>query len=266
MPDHSHHRIEELLASVHVDDLHEGLRLVKQEISRLGSDEARELFEIVSTLFYFDPIERPDLVPILEEAISLVVGFGKWVIPALIQKLDAGDFKAQLAIASALGRIGADAIAPLMNEFRKAQDPDCQVFILYALGKIKSPRIVEALPLVLESARSPHRELRDTAVRAIGKLAESIPPAALPEPLRRAAFEQLQKEQGDPNAGIRAKAIRSLGKLAKHGHLRAAEQNLFRTVCDRVLGKDGHFEWDRAYVVRREAEEALHYVQPNAES
>jgi HEAT repeat protein len=262
MPDHSRRKIEELLASAHVEDLREGLRLVKQEISRLGSDEARELFEIVSTLFYFDPIERPDLVPILEEAISLVVGFGKWVIPALMEKLDAGDFKAQLAVASALGRIGADAIAPLMNEYRSTQDPDCQVFILYALGKIKSPRIVEAAPLALEAARSPYRELRDTAVRAIGKLAESIPPLALPEPLRLAVFEQVQKELSDANAGIRAKAIRSLGKLAKHGHLQAAEQSRFRTICDRLLGKDEHFEWDRAYVVRREAEEALHYVQP----
>jgi hypothetical protein len=73
--------IEVLLASTHPDDLRKGLNLVKQEISRVGSAGARELFEIVSTLLYFDPIERHDLVPILEEAISLVVGFGSWVIP-----------------------------------------------------------------------------------------------------------------------------------------------------------------------------------------
>ena len=89
MSEETRRKVEELLASTRLEDLREGLRLIKQEISRIGSDEARQLFEVLTTLFYFDPIERPDLVPILEEAISLVVGFGKWVIPALLEKLDA---------------------------------------------------------------------------------------------------------------------------------------------------------------------------------
>ncbi|MGD0309144.1 MAG: hypothetical protein ABSC02_07635 [Acidobacteriota bacterium] len=36
--------------------------------------------------------------------------------------------------------------------------------------------------------------------------------------------------------------------------------NLLKTICDRVLGRDEHYDWDRAYVVRREAEEALSYL------
>ena len=28
----------------------------------------------------------------------------------------------------------------------------------------------------------------------------------------------------------------------------------------RILGEDEHFDWDRAYVVRKEAKEALAYV------
>jgi len=260
MSQYSHRAVEELLASTRLEDLRSGLNLLKQEISRVGSDEARELFEILSTLFYLDPIERPDLLPILEDAISLVVGFGKWIIPALLEKLDAGDFKAQLAAASALGRIGADAVAPLINEYRSRLDPDRQVFILYALGKIKSPRIVEAVPLALEAAASSHRELRDTATRAIGKLAESITPQTLVPEVRMALFEQLRKNLDDSNAGIRSKALRSLGKFARYGHLQANEKELLKTICDRVLGRDEHYDWDRAYVVRREAEEALSYL------
>ena len=77
MPEYSRKTVEELLASTRLEDLRAGLNLLKQEISRVGSDEARELFEVLTTLFYLDPIERPDLLPILEDAISLVVGFGK---------------------------------------------------------------------------------------------------------------------------------------------------------------------------------------------
>jgi HEAT repeat protein len=260
MPEDPRDTIARLLASDRLEDLSKGLALIKQEIARIGSDEAKELFEILSTLFYFDPIERPDLVPVLEKAIDLVVGFGKWVIPALIKQLAAGDFKAQFAIANALGRIGADAIAPLMENYRKTLDSDRRVFILYALGKIKSPRVAEAALLVLESAASSHLELRDTATRAIGKLAEYISPAALPDDLRSGFVAQLQKNLLDSNAGIRAKALRSLGKLAKYGHLQPEERERLKTICSRILGKDEQFEWDRAYVVRREAEEACHYI------
>jgi HEAT repeat protein len=215
---------------------------------------------MVSAIFYIDPLDHPELVPILDQAVSLVVGFGVWVIPILVENLDAGDVKAQLAIGHALGRIGVDAIAPLMAEYQATTDPDRRIFILYAMGKIKSPQIVQAVPLALEAARSEDVELRDTATRAIGKFAESIHPPDLSGELRAALVEQLRDNLAEPNAGIRAKAVRSLGKLAKYGYLDAAEREKLKALCELVLGVDENFEWDRAYIVRKEAEEALKYT------
>ncbi|MDZ7344606.1 MAG: hypothetical protein ONA90_08835 [candidate division KSB1 bacterium] len=260
MQEKSLRAIEKLLASANPEEVRQGLELVKREISQVGSDQARPLFEMVSTLFYIDPFERPDLVPILNEAISLVVGFGRWVIPALVQKLDEVDFKAEMASANALGRIGADAIVPLVAEYHASLEPARRIFILYALSKIKSPQIVQAASLALEAARSADRELRDTATRALGKFAESIPASQLSDEIRRGFFEQLYKNLNDEHAGIRAKAVRSLGKLAKHGHLTTNEREKLKVALNHLLGSDEQFEWDRAYVVRREAEEALKYV------
>ena len=76
MSEDTHRRIRALLTSTEPDELREGLALVKKEIASLGSDESRPLFEMVSTIFYIDPLDRPDLMPALDEAISLVVGFG----------------------------------------------------------------------------------------------------------------------------------------------------------------------------------------------
>jgi hypothetical protein len=264
MPDNSRRTIQALLASSNKEDLHQGLKMVKQEISRVGSDEARDLFEVLSTLFYFDPIERPDLSPILEEALNLVVGFGKWIVPALLEKLDGCDFKSQLAIANALGRIGADAIEPMIREFQRIPDSDRRAFITYALGKIKSPHIAEAAPMVLQAARSSHTELRDAGTRSIGKIAESIPCGALTEDLRRSLVEQLLKNLACENTGIRSKAMRSLGKLAKYGHLSSEEKGELKDTCEEILGGDSRFEWDPAYIVRREAQEALQYVRAGA--
>lgn len=253
----SYETIKALMASTEPEDLRRGLELVRQEISRVGSDEAKPLFEMVSAVFFIDPLDRPDLVPILDEAVSLVVGFGDWVIPILVEDLDAGDIKAQLAIGHALGRIGADAIEPLMAEYEASTDPARRTFVLYALGHIQSPKIVQAADLALEAAESPDLELRDTATRAIGKFVESIPPSDLPEGLRLAFIETLQNNLADPNPRIRAKAVRSFGKLAKYGHLNAEEREKLKALCQLILGIDDNFDWDRAYIVRKEAEEAL---------
>jgi HEAT repeat protein len=253
--------IQTLLVSNRPEDLRRGLELVRQEISRVGSSEARPLFELVSPIFYIDPLDRPDLVPILDEAVSLVVGFGEWVIPTLLEYLEAGDIKAQLAIGHALGRIGADAIEPLVTEYQASTDAARRMFILYALGKIKSPKILQVAHLALEAAQSPDLELRDTATRALGKFVESIPPSDLSEELREAFVERLQINLADPSPGIRAKAVRSFGKLAKYGHLNAAERDRLNSLCRLILGIDGNFDWDRAYIVRREAKEALEYAQ-----
>ncbi len=256
----SYETIKTFLASTRPDELHQGLKLVRQEISRVGSDEARPLFEMVSAIFYIDPLDHPELVPVLDEAVSLTAGFGEWIIPILLEQLDTGDLKAQMAIGHALGRIGVDAIKTLVNEYQASTEPGRRMFILYALGKIKSPEIVQAAPLALEAAQSSNSELRDTATRAIGKLAESIRPSDLPEDLRKAFFERLRDNLADPYPGIRAKALRSLGKLARHGHLDTMEREKLKASCRLILGTGGDYDWDKAYIVRKEAEEALKYT------
>ncbi len=258
-PDDVRRTIRTLLASDRPEDLRRGLALVEMEIARVGSSEARSLFEMVSAIFYLDPLDRPDLVPVLDEAVSLVVGFGAWVIPVLLDHLEAGDLKAQLAAGNALGRIGADAVEPLLARYASTADPATRVFILYALGKIASPRVVRTVPVALEASRSESLELRDTATRAIGKLAESIPPPDLPTHLKLQLLDRLHASLADTNPGIRAKAVRSLGKLAKAGHLDAAQKQTLATACRRLLGEDESFEWDRAFVVRKEAQEALRF-------
>jgi hypothetical protein len=255
----SYSHIQTLLASTQPDDLREGLALVEEEIARLDSVEARPLFEMVAALFYIDPLDHPELIYILNEAVSLVGGFGDWVIAALLEHLGDGDLKAQLAIGHALGRMGADAIEPLLAAYAASPDPGRRTFILYALGKIKAPKIARAAPVMLEAVHAADREVRDTATRALGTMIESMPPDSLPEDVRRASISHLQANLADASPSIRAKAIRSLGKLARHGYLTAGEQEQLVGSCHRLLGTDEQFEWDRAYIVRKEAAETLRY-------
>ncbi len=260
MPDKSYSTIRALLASTRPEELREGLKHVETEIAKVGSNEAKPLFEMVSSLFYIDALDHPELVPILDEAINLTVGFGSWVIPILIDHLDAGDIKAQWVVANVLGRIGADAIDPLIAEYASTTNATLRAFILYAMGKVKSPRIIKAAATVIEAAQSSNLELRDTATRTMGKIIESIPPENLSRDLRRQFIDCLRKNLADPNASVRAKAIRSLGKLARFGHLSDDERDQLKMVCNRIRGIDKDGDWDRAYIVRKEAAEALSYL------
>ncbi len=253
--------LEVLFRSSNPDDLHRALQAVRLEISRVGTQAVRPLFELVSSLFYIDSLDRPDLAPVLDEAISLVIGFGDWVIPSLVENLDRGDLKAQMASAEALGRIGADAIDPLIQKYSSSRDPDTRAFVLYGLGKIQSPLVVRAADLALAGARSPDLELRDTATRTIGRFAAAIPSGMFPVETLAGYFDVLRKNLADPSKGVKAKALHSLGKLACYGHLTGDQK---RTMCDialNLLGEDDEFRWDRAYVVRREAREALEFFR-----
>jgi HEAT repeat protein len=216
---------------------------------------------LIVPLFYIDTLDHPEHMPVVEDAIMVTADMGEAVIPVLIQTLESGDVKAQMALAQALGWMGDKAIDPVIAEYGETcPDPACRAFLLYALGKIKSPEIVKAAPLALDAARSPDVELRDTATRAIGKFAESIPAGGLAEDVRLELVEVLRRNLGDASPGVRAKAVRSLGKLAKFGHLTPVETAQLGTTLRRLLGEDEHFEWDRAYIVRKEAKEALGYV------
>jgi HEAT repeat protein len=251
----------DLLSSTDPVEISRGLELVRSRLPGITQDEMRSYFEMISALFYIDPLDLPGHVPVLEEAISVVAEFGPGVVPMLIQNLEMGDVKAQMAAAQALGHIGAEVIAPLIVEYREScPEPGCHAFILYALGKVKSPRVVDAIPVALEAAGSSELELRDSATRALGKFVESISPSELPAPLCAAIQEQLRANLADASPAIRSKAVRSLGKLARYGHLTLDQREHLRITLERLLGEDEHFDWDKAYVVRKEAREALGYV------
>jgi len=257
MPEDNYSNIRKLLASKRPDELCEGLRLIEMEIGKVDPGEAGPLFEMVSALFYIDTLDHPELVPILDEAVSLTVSFGTWVIPVLIDNLDEGDIKAQWAAAHVLGRIGENAIQPLMKAYTSTDNQSLRAFILYAMGKIKSSQIVQVVPMAIDAARSGNLELRDTACRALGKIIESIPPDSLSQDLKTQLLECLYSNLPDTNASIRSKTVRTLGKMAKYGHLTDSEREKLKTMCRRMTGIDENNDWDRAFIVRREAEEAL---------
>lgn len=257
MSSEKYQKIRRLLGSPEAEKIHQGLLMIREELPSIDEKAARSLFEMVSVLFHVDLFDHPDQAGVVDEAISLVADFGEEVIPYLLNDLDAGDMKAQLAIGHAFGRVGEPALEPLLESYQCEESEECRIFLVYALGKIQSPRVLEAFEQVLKAAGSDNLELRDTAIRALGRFVEHIKPEDLPVAFKEGMLDAIQGNLSDTSAGVRAKAIRSYGKLARYGHLNQEEKAKLHQTCELLLGVDNQFDWDRAYIVRKEAQEAL---------
>jgi HEAT repeat protein len=257
MADAKFEQIKKLISSPKTEDIHQGLVLIREGLPEITEEAAHSLFEMVSALFYIDLLDHPEHAYVLDEAVGLVADFGEFVVPILLNNLDAGDMKAQLTIGHAFGRVGEPALEPLLESFKCEESEECRIFLVYAMGKIHSPRVIEAFEQVLLAAKSENLELRDTAIRALGGFVEMIKPADLPREYKKDMLEAIRVNLGDSSAGVRSKAIRSYGKLARFGHLDKEERQKCKETCELLLGADDQYDWDRAYIVRKEAQEAL---------
>jgi HEAT repeat protein len=230
---------------------------LRVHLHRLEEPDYRRAVEAICSLFYVDTADRPDLEEALDRAAALVAEQGAKVVPILIAQMQGSDLKSHLHLAVALGRIGRDALKPIRNLLATAEDPYSRSFALYALGKMACPEVIQAIPEVLGGLTHPDKEVRDSAARTLGKIVRLAAARRLTPRRRRDIFEGLLRAAGDPQPAVRAKAMRSLGKMAGAGLLNRPQK---RTLAETARGALGEFEeggWDHAFIVRKEAKETL---------
>lgn len=226
-------------------------------IGALEGDGYRQAVEALCSLFYVDTAERPDLEAALERAADVLAAQGERIVPILIAQLSGSDIKSHLFLARTLGMIGREAIPRLRDLLATAEDPYARAFALYALGKIACSEAADALPEVIAGLTHPDKEVRDSAARTLGKIARNVPADSLTPRRRREMFESLLRATRDSQAPVRAKAYRSLGKMAGVGLLDADQKQALAGAARAAMGESEHYVWDVAFIVRQEAKEAL---------
>jgi len=241
----------------------EGLEHLGARLQSLPEIEFRGAVEEVCSLFYVDTADRPDLQPLLDRAVVILAVQGARVIPQLLELMRGSDIKSHLYLGRTLGAMGRSAL-PALRRVIATEDHYSRSFALFAVGKIHDPAVREALPEVIGSLMHPDKEVRDSAARTLGKIAERVPASQIGQDRRAEIYEVLFRALSDAQPAVRAKAVRSLGKLARFGYLDAAQEERVRLAVLRILGRDEAQEWDRAFIVRREAEESLRYLAARA--
>lgn len=255
----------EKIAQPEKEKIIQGLEEIEPQIPKLQEKELKEAVFGVTSLFYIDPLEQPDLQEVVDKAIRIVASLKQKSFPYLFSMMLDSDFKKDFNVARAFGLIGEEAIQPLLDAFRKSKDQAQRTFILYALGKIKNPEVKVALPALLEALGDENREIRDSAARAVGKTIEVIPPDQLTKKQSSDIFESLVRKLSDEEHGVRSKAIRSLGKMARFNFLDIEQTTRLKEIVDRILGIDESYQWDRAYIVRKEAQQISDFLKSRRE-
>ncbi|MBC8346095.1 MAG: HEAT repeat domain-containing protein [Candidatus Marinimicrobia bacterium] len=246
------------LSSANSSIIMEGLDEIGKEVSNgVPEENLPIMFDAVTSLFYIDAFDRPDLSTAIKKAMETVAKMGAAAIPLVLEKVIDSDIKAELNFGRACGLMDESAIQPLMDVLSSKDSSDKIAFALYALGKIQSPKIVAVLPLILEKVNSPQKECEDTAVRALGKICENMNPHDVNADFRESMFKALVSKLSHGNDVIRSKAIRNLGKLIRYGFANEIQKTEILSKVKRVMGLDENRQVDPAYLVRREAQEVL---------
>ncbi len=254
------------LRSLHGDrpeSIAEGLDYLEACLGSLPEAEFRKAVEEVCALFYVDTADRPDLQPLLDRAVLILAAQGRRVIAQLLEMTKDSDIKSHLYVGRTLGAIGRAAL-PALRRVIATEDHYCRSFALFAVGKVRDPEVQEALPEVIGALMHPDKEVRDSAARTLGKIAERVPANQIGEDRRTEMYDVLFRALSDAQAAVRAKAVRSLGKLVRFGYLKASQEEHVRLAVYRILGYDDTCDWDEAFIVRREAEETLRHLGPHA--
>jgi hypothetical protein len=250
----------ESLQSDRPERIGEGLEYLRARLGSLPEAEFRGAVEQLCSLFYVDTADRPDLTPLLDRAVIIIAAQGPRVVGQLLELMKGSDIKSHLYLARTLAYVGQAAL-PALRRVIATEDAYSRSFALFAVGKVSDLAVREALPEVIGSLMHPDKEVRDSAARTLGKIAEAVPATQLGEDRRAEIFEVLFRTLSDVQPAVRAKAVRSLGKLVRAAYLAPAQEERVRRAILRILGRDEAQEWDRAFVVRREAEEALRHLE-----
>ncbi|MDQ7087341.1 MAG: hypothetical protein Q9Q13_05540 [Acidobacteriota bacterium] len=241
------------------DEVLEALFALRRLVPDLEPQERSEAAAAVASLFYLDVQDRPEMATVVDQAIRLLHSMGPDLIPLHMEEMRGSDFKALFCFARVLALFGSEAVTPIIDACRGSDDSHLLVGGIYALTKIRDRSILQGLDLVLELTGHGDSEVRDTAVRALGKFVERFGKQFDTSAAER-SYTRLMAASVDPLPAIRAKAVRGLGKMAAAGILSSDQRARVQSRLDQVLGQSSEMGWDQAFIVRREAAEAAEHL------
>lgn len=251
-------RIEHIIKHIHFDsEVEVGKALNHAEkLTNLTSEEKNDLAAAFSIIFYHhDHAGITGMGKMALRAEQLLASFGCDVVPYLLEELINADAESAAYLGRAIALNTCLDVDMVLEAWNKNLDDDfASINIIQAFSYYRSPHVTKALPQIIVASKSSNFQVRAIGLYAIGKLALRLPLSAFPENLKLSMFDTAFELLADVKPLVRKNAARALGKMQKKGLLIENQRTKTLAAFKAILGLDDAHSWDRAFIVRHEAE------------
>jgi ferredoxin--NADP+ reductase len=254
-------RIEHIIKHIHFDSEEEVAKALghAELLEDLTSEEKNDLTAALSIIFYHhDHTGITAMAKLAIRAEQLIAGFGCDVVPFLLEELINADSESAAYLGKAIALNPCPNIDVILDAWDKNWEDDfATINIIQALSYFKSPIVIEAMPQIIVASKSANFQVRAIAVYAIGKLSLRLKPVDYSSDLKLSMFDAAFELLSDNKPLVRKNSSRALGKMQKRGLLSEKQRIQVLGAFKAILGTDGQHSWDRAFIVRHEAEHFL---------
>lgn len=258
-------RVQQIIQHIVLDNEESVSRALDQTntLTDLSIEEKNEIAVALSTVFYHhDHTGITGMTKIALKTEKQIAKFGRVVVPFLIEELINADSESAAYLGRAIALSSSSAIDEILEAWEENWEDDfATINIIQALAYSRSEEVKKAIPQILVAAKSANFQVRSIALYAIGKIARRISSDAFSDKLRASMFDIAFESLSDRKPLVRKNAARTLGKMQKKGLLVPLHERKVHDAFNAILGKDDRHQWDRAFIVRHEAEHFLPFFK-----
>jgi ferredoxin/flavodoxin---NADP+ reductase len=194
-----------------------------------------------------------------------IAKFGPEMIPFVFEEMVECDSETAVYFGQTLARNGVDGLEYVISKLGDYKNREHDLInLIQALSYFKIPEATKVIPVLLTLAQQSNHQVTAMALYTVGRLVQKHQPSAFSPELRSQMFSSVFRFLSDAQGLVRKNAARTLGKMLRKGLLSAEHEKKAYNAFMAITGRDEQHNWDRAFIVRREAEEYMPYFHQSS--
>jgi ferredoxin--NADP+ reductase len=251
-------KIAQLISTNREEDVAEGIKLA-ESLQNLTIDEKQELAEELSEIFYFhDHSGITAMAKLAIRAEQIIASLGNEVVPYLISELINADSESAAYFGKAIAFNKDSDVQAILDAWTEHEEDDFAVVnLIQTLSYYRTEDSIKAFPQLLVATKAENFQLRGMATYALGKLMERKKKDVFSAELQLKLYDAIYERLSDSKPIVRQQAAHALGQMQHKRLLTEPQRIQVLAAFNAILGRDNRHKWDRAFIVRSEAEKFL---------
>ncbi len=243
-----------------MESIHATLASVNQ-LHDLDKNEKVDVVKALSEIFYHahhtGSSELPRLAVSTERSIARL---GEEVIPILFEEILETDSESVAYFGQTISKLGNPAYDFILSRVEEFKDKEQQLLnLLHVLSYFKGGAAINAIRTLVGFTSHSNPQVIAMATYAIGRLIQKSKPRFVSHELMNQTFTLIFGLLSHSKVIVKKNAVDTLGRMLRKGNLDEDQKIKLLKAFLSISGRDDHHNWDRAFIVRRQAEEYLSY-------